>query len=284
MENGSLCGMTNGVILVLSLNLSLTEIYIYDARFNNKASLADMIDNDKWKWHNEWKDVFPELISIHVPSYSIHKDKAVWRCNNGSLKGYSTKQVWEDYKIQHPKVDWRSLVWFSQNIPSHAFVLWMAIQKRLMTQDRIYQWNIDNSMKCSLCSSCMDSHDHLFFQCSFSSAIWVIVKEKSYIDNLKSNWDDSVSSMALFNKKAIKDIVRRLVFGAFVYYIWQERNKRQFSIEKRSAVIIADIILENVKLRLMSLSVLNSDNVQRVATDWGIHFKTKSGKIKTQGL
>ncbi|GJV46911.1 alpha/beta hydrolases superfamily protein [Tanacetum coccineum] len=109
--------------------------------------------------------------------------------------------------VQHPKVDWRSLVWFSQNIPSHAFVLWMAIQKRLITQDRIYQWNKDNSMKCSLCSSCMDSHDHLFFQCSLSSAIWLIVKGKSYIDNL---------------------------------------NKRQFSNEKRSAVIIADIILENI--------------------------------------
>ncbi|GJX30940.1 reverse transcriptase domain-containing protein [Tanacetum coccineum] len=226
-------------------------------------AMNEMIDNDKWKWHNERKDVFPELISILVPSCSIHKDKAVWRCNNGSLKDYSTYQVWEDYKVHHPKVDWRSLVWFSQNIPSHAFVLWMAIQKRLMTQDRIYQWNKDNSMKCSLCSSCMDSHDHLFFQCSFSYAIWVIVKGKSYIDNLKSNCDDSVSSMALFNKNATKDIIRRLVFGALVYYIWQERNKGQFSNEKRFVVIIADIILENVKLKLMSLSVLNSVNVQR---------------------
>ncbi|GJV07038.1 reverse transcriptase zinc-binding domain-containing protein [Tanacetum coccineum] len=61
------------------------------------------------------------------------------------------------------------LLWFSQNIPSHAFVLWMAIQKRFMTQDRIYQWNKDNSMKCSLCSSCMDSHDHLY------GSIWNIL-------------------------------------------------------------------------------------------------------------
>ncbi|GJS73565.1 hypothetical protein Tco_0706406 [Tanacetum coccineum] len=49
---------------------------------------------------------------------SIHKDKAIWRCNNGSLKDYSTKQVWGDYKVQHPKVDWRSLV-----CSYHAFVL-----------------------------------------------------------------------------------------------------------------------------------------------------------------
>ncbi|GKD10278.1 RNA-directed DNA polymerase, eukaryota, reverse transcriptase zinc-binding domain protein [Tanacetum coccineum] len=136
-------------------------------RFNNNASLADMIDNNKWKWHNEWKDVFPEFITVPVPTCNNHKDKAVWRCNNGTLKGYSTKQVRRIIKFSIPR-------------------------------------------------SCMDSHDHLFFQCSFSSEIWNIVKDKSYIDNLKSNWDDSVRSMALFNKKAIKDIVRRLVFSDMI--------------------------------------------------------------------
>ncbi|GJS11309.1 RNA-directed DNA polymerase, eukaryota, reverse transcriptase zinc-binding domain protein [Tanacetum coccineum] len=241
------------------LSQFITNRDIYDTRFNNNAYLADMINNNKWKWHNEWKDVFPGFITIPVPTCINHKDK-------------------------HPKIGWRSLVWFSQNIPSHAFVVWMAIQKRLMTQDIIYQWNNDNSMGCSLCRSFMDSHDHLFFQCSFSYEIWNIVKDKSYNDNLKSNWDDFVRSIALFNKKAIKDIVRRLVFGAMVYYIWQERNKRQFTNERRSAKIIDGVILENVKLRLMSLNVLNSDNVQRVATYWGIHFKIKGGKDKLQGL
>nr|GEU96226.1 hypothetical protein [Tanacetum cinerariifolium] len=148
------------------VNVDSNDRDIYDARFNNKASLAEMIDNDKWKWHNERKDVFYELISIHVPSCSIHKDEAICRCNNGN----------------------------------------------------------------------------------------------SYIDNLKSNWDDYVLSMALFNKKEIMDIVRRLVFGALVYYIWKERNKRQLFNEKRSALTIADIISKNVKLKLMSLSVLNSFN------------------------
>ncbi|GJW48646.1 hypothetical protein Tco_0080292 [Tanacetum coccineum] len=43
---------------------------------------CEMIDNDKWKWHNEWKDVFPELISIPIPSCSIHKDKAIGESNS----------------------------------------------------------------------------------------------------------------------------------------------------------------------------------------------------------
>ncbi|GKA86082.1 hypothetical protein Tco_0807793 [Tanacetum coccineum] len=64
------------------LSQFVTNRDIYDARFNNKASFADMIDNDKWKWHNEWKDVFPELISIPVPSCSIHKDKAIGESNS----------------------------------------------------------------------------------------------------------------------------------------------------------------------------------------------------------
>ncbi|GJU12498.1 retrovirus-related pol polyprotein from transposon TNT 1-94 [Tanacetum coccineum] len=157
------------------------EIETKEAQIQAMNALLSL--REKARKHIEYKIGNGEWISVWHDK-CIHKDKAIWRCNNGSLKDYSTKQVWGDYKVQHPKVDWRSLVWFSQNIPSHAFVLWMAIQKRLMTQDRIYQWNKDNSMKCCLCSSCMDSHDHLFFQFSLSSASWLIVKGKNYIDNL----------------------------------------------------------------------------------------------------
>ncbi|GJY88929.1 hypothetical protein Tco_0503557 [Tanacetum coccineum] len=84
--NGDGDGMTNGMIL---------------------------IDNNKWRWHSEWSDIFLELMDIHVPILSNDKDKAVRRCNNGSLKEFSTKQTWEDYKEHH-------------------------LKGRLMTQDRIF--------------------------------------------------------------------------------------------------------------------------------------------------
>ncbi|PWA72857.1 RNA-directed DNA polymerase, eukaryota, Reverse transcriptase zinc-binding domain protein [Artemisia annua] len=49
------------------------------------------------------------------------------------------------------KVKWRSVIWFPQSIPRHTFVLWMAVQERLMTQDKIAKWRMDEVLECTLC-------------------------------------------------------------------------------------------------------------------------------------
>lgn len=106
---------------------------------------------------------FPDVTKILVPVFNDNDDKALWRSKKGQLKSFSTRQVWEDFRENQPNVNWSKIVWFSQCIPSHSFILWMAILGRLQTQDRLFQWNNDSNMRCSLCSQCMDSHDHLFF-------------------------------------------------------------------------------------------------------------------------
>ena len=61
------------------------------------------------------------------------------------------------------KVLWKDVVWFPQSIPRHSFVLWMAVQCRLMTQDRLAAWKPNEDMKCVFCKLTQDSHEHLFF-------------------------------------------------------------------------------------------------------------------------
>ncbi|GJX94924.1 hypothetical protein Tco_0349510 [Tanacetum coccineum] len=67
-----------------------------------------------------------------------------------------------------------NVVWFSHCIPRHAIHMWLVIQQKLKTQDRLRQWDVGpsidlNLLKCPLCDLVPDSHDHLFFECSFSS-------------------------------------------------------------------------------------------------------------------
>lgn len=45
-------------------------------------------------------------------------------------------------------------------------------------------------------------------------------------------------------------------FGSLVYFTWQERNKRQFTNEKRSPQDLANVIIDTVKMRLTGLKVL----------------------------
>ncbi|GKE03106.1 hypothetical protein Tco_1391089 [Tanacetum coccineum] len=73
---------------------------IYDARF---FSYANVINNGRWKWPEEWLQQFLLLQQILVPALQ-HNSKyyTIWRSNDGSLKKFLTKQVWHDCIVQLP--------------------------------------------------------------------------------------------------------------------------------------------------------------------------------------
>ena len=148
---------------------------IYDARFKVDYSVADIIKQGEWCWPAEWLDRYPQLSNIKVPDLNDNDcDEAMWVTDSGVRTKYKTKTVWNDISGSNngAKVKWCSMIWFSQCIPRHTFVLWMAVQERLMTQDKIAKWRMNEVLECTLCKKCMDSHEHLFFNCEYSSAVW----------------------------------------------------------------------------------------------------------------
>ena len=152
----------------------------------------------------------------------------VWKGKNGKEGDFSVRQAYCDLS-DGDMVNWHKTVWFSQNIPKHAFVLRLAVKNKLLTQDKIKQWGSYDMMVCPLCYCNSDSHNHLFFQCSYTSQFWEKVKVKL---NLKCNameWNDIMDEVSkMYNGDSIESIIRRLGLAASVYLIWQERNNRLF--------------------------------------------------------
>nr|GEW83901.1 cytochrome P450 CYP82D47-like [Tanacetum cinerariifolium] len=71
-------------------------------------------------------------------------------------------------------------------IPRHAIHLWLVMKRHLPTQDKLRQWNVGNSidlnlLRCPLYKSEPDSHDYLFFECTFSSLDWSSVVQRADI-------------------------------------------------------------------------------------------------------
>ncbi|GJZ52189.1 hypothetical protein Tco_0606704 [Tanacetum coccineum] len=58
--------------------------------------------------------------------------------------------------------------------------------------------------------------------------------------------------------------VRRLVCGAAVYYIWQEKNNRLFKNEKKDSNTILNTIKETVGMKLIGIKVKESKTVKRI--------------------
>ncbi|XP_021979821.1 uncharacterized protein LOC110875937 [Helianthus annuus] len=132
-----------------------------------------------------------------------------------------------------------------------------------------------NLMCCPLCRYNKDSRDHLFFQCSFATQVWNKVKYMAYMDSVDASWG---SIMAWFEQRAssksAETIVSKLVVAAAAYFVWQERNNRLFSQNNRSSSKIADIVLQTVRLKLITFRAGRRSKNPLQLERWKMQVKT----------
>ncbi|GKE28992.1 reverse transcriptase zinc-binding domain-containing protein, partial [Tanacetum coccineum] len=201
------------------------------------------------------------------------RDNILWRKEYGNLCKFSVKQAYVDLLEDAKDVVWWKMIWFSQNIPKHAFILWMAVLNKLSTQDKIKQWGSFDVMRCSLCKKDTDSHSHLFFECEFSKALWEKVIWKIGVDWKEANWNNNVESFAKKrNVNSINNIIRRICLAASVYLVWQERNNRIFRDEMRSPDELYKILEEIIRMRFLSLKVKDSLAVRKAQEVWNVQM------------
>lgn len=62
---------------------------------------------------------------------------------------FSALQTWEQIRSKKCEVVWSRSVWFAQGIPRCAFIVWLAVQNRLSTGDRMRTWGFQQA--CVLC-------------------------------------------------------------------------------------------------------------------------------------
>ncbi|PWA67684.1 RNA-directed DNA polymerase, eukaryota, Reverse transcriptase zinc-binding domain protein [Artemisia annua] len=118
--------------------------------------------------------------------------------------------------------------------------------------------NIED-MRCPLCNIVQDTHTHLFFECGFSLQVWLKVKAYILITNVGNSWMDFVLAVkSIAHMRLEKAVVASILFGATVYFIWQERNNRLFKKKWRPVDQVFDIIFSTTRLKLMTLKFKDS--------------------------
>ena len=178
-----------------ALNRFVSYRDLYDARFRASMTVREFVIDEGGHWPDDWHDKFPIITQLQ-PIVLDHgkKDSLVWKMSDGSLKKFSISKVYSELHDGGDVVRWNKLIWFSQNIPKHAFILWLAVQGKLPTQDRIRRCGSYDLVVCSLCHSDIDSHDHLFFNCSYTSEFWAKVMHKLKMHNSNTKWEKVIDS------------------------------------------------------------------------------------------
>ncbi|KAJ9564993.1 hypothetical protein OSB04_000959 [Centaurea solstitialis] len=200
-------------------------------------------------WPTTWSQISPNLHHCAVPMLSnTVPDVIYWKSINGALKPFSVGDAYRDFCGSLDNVGWAKEVWFKGCIPKHAFCVWTACYGRLPTQDRLHWQHDPPDLKCPLCNTVIDSHDHLFFLCCFSLEIWRTIKRDTRLWGFAECWKDICTDLIQGRGPRRKE--QRLALQATVYCIWRERNRRLFG-NRRSTVAavikeIRDVVLQRM--------------------------------------
>nr|GEU79134.1 RNA-directed DNA polymerase, eukaryota, reverse transcriptase zinc-binding domain protein [Tanacetum cinerariifolium] len=123
------------------LGLKDLRVDMYDARLNASMTVKDLLGNRNWMWPNWWIDTFPRLLNVQNVNLDMQsKDKIMWKRGDGKLCRFTVNQTYKDLLSVEEEVEWWKVTWLSQNIPKHAFILWLAVLNKLTTQDKIKKW------------------------------------------------------------------------------------------------------------------------------------------------
>nr|GEZ77206.1 hypothetical protein [Tanacetum cinerariifolium] len=169
-------------ILVLYVYLSITISNEVERLM--RVFLWNYGDFKKGKAKIKWVDVCKPKVEGGLGK----KDKVLWKTVSGRLKDFSVNTVWNDLRVCSDIVPWATLVWFNQCIPRYAFMVWLAIHGRLMTQYLMGIWEKNGDMRCVFCKNVPDSHDHLFFECELSKKVWDCLKCMVRMDHALDRW------------------------------------------------------------------------------------------------
>ncbi|GKB47833.1 hypothetical protein Tco_0898586, partial [Tanacetum coccineum] len=216
---------------------------------------------------------YPSLLAIPSPRlYQGIPDKLEWRTSLGVVKPFAVSLVWQSIRPRGFKVNWLHVVWYPNCIPRHAFNLWLIVKRKLKNQDKLWSWDVAGSMLSyfSLCETTPDSHEHLFFECPFSSQVWFHLRDlaglpftQPYIDVIM----DDISPTA--NRRTSKSVISKLVLAA-AYFVWQKRNDHLFKGLKRSSAQVIECVVLVVRLKLMSCRFKKSIAGMELIKRWKI--------------
>ncbi|KAJ9552677.1 hypothetical protein OSB04_016722 [Centaurea solstitialis] len=223
------------------LSMIIPYRFIHTMSFSVSTTVKQLIDTFHDGWPDVWCTRFPILDQVVLPTLSAdNRDVVCWDIATGGL--FSVQRVYQAYVGTLPTVNWANSVWFSGHIPKHSFCLWLACLHRLPTQDRIMEWKHDPpDYLCSLCGLQRDSHNHLFFECTFSRQIWLQVMAKINWVDFPCSWNAIVDALSTPDTRP-KLLIQKLTLAATVYHVWCERNRRLFDAGVKTVPHLVHVI------------------------------------------
>jgi hypothetical protein len=228
---------------------------LYKLAFRKKLSVKDALTQGRWMRGIERLTTIQEMEELAVlwelvqnVQLSNSSDTATWTMTANNA--YSAKTAYEAQFYGRFILHDLNIVWKAKMEEKVIFFLWLVLQNRLWTADRLSNRGWTHDDKCCLCQQILENVDHLLLRCPFSLEVW------SKFSNTHQNIVQAVITAAdlndwwrTLNAGPKADVVKDVTMAGYVAWnIWKERNQRIFQDKRASAISVAGLAKTEVAL------------------------------------
>lgn len=259
-----------GVLITL-----LGERGIVDMGIKREATVAEAIMRDKRRRSYRslaLREIEAEMETVRRKLRVENEDVNMWRDGSGYRQKFSTHATWMLLRSQKERCSWARSIWFSKATPKYAFVSWLAARNRLSTMDRIVQWDPGADTTCVLCKRDLESRNHLFFECSFSSQLWEQLTKGILAGDYTNVWSSIFEIISDEGMERKKRFCLCYALQIAVHTLWRERKRIKH--EEKPTPIAAIIKMVDKSIR-NKLSIMRSKKVKGWKSGLQIWFSTR---------
>lgn len=143
--------------------------------------------------------------------------------------------------------------------------MWLAVQGKLLTRDRLANWGVEvHDDQCALCGMARETIDHLFFKCQFSAELcylgadWLKFR---MIPTRRGEWHHWLGHISM--QSPVWCRIWNLGVVVVVAMLWRERNARIFAHKRKTVMQLFFKLKHEVTVRALGC-VMGCANEQLV--------------------
>lgn len=206
------------------------------------------------------------LTYLTLISLADEPSELQWIINGRVQSSFSSSTIYLSFFDHAPTVPWFPLIWLKKGIPKHCSLTWLMQLNRSPTRDRLISWGLQTDPLCLLCNQAHESRDHLYFNCPFSSSVWLRFADRLHMNCSSTNWTDVSHSLLSFAGSNQHKYLSILSWQAIIYEIWWERNERlhrgRYQSPDRLCLKINRLIKNKISSMRPDMNALASDLMQ----------------------
>ncbi|KAG7540795.1 Endonuclease/exonuclease/phosphatase superfamily [Arabidopsis thaliana x Arabidopsis arenosa] len=247
-----------------------------DLGIASRSSVAEALATHRRRRHRHdiLNRIEDELHNIRNRVLQTGQDFSLWKRQNDSYKcKFSSQQTWHLIREANPRCEWYKVVWFPNATPKYSFITWIAIQNRLATGDRLLRWNVGANGSCAFCGEGVETRNHLFFSCPYSSQVWDALSRGILDHRFTTSWESLLSILTVSTTPRLHCFVLRYIFQISIHSIWRERNSRRHGETPTPVSKLISMIDKSVRNRLSTLASSSSSEYEGGLRFW---FQTHS--------